>query len=538
LFLQIYNTLTRHKEEFVPLHDNKVSMYACGVTVYDLCHLGHARSLVVFDVIYRYLRFKGYDVTYVRNFTDIDDKIINRANERGISWKELAKTYIHEFYIDMDRLQLERPTMEPRATDHINDIIALVRTLEEKGFAYAVDGDVYFRVTAFPGYGKLSGKNTADLLAGARIEVDDRKESPLDFALWKRSKPGEPAWDSPWGPGRPGWHIECSAMSQRLLGPTFDIHGGGKDLVFPHHENEIAQSEAATGKPFARYWLHNGFVNIDKEKMSKSRGNFYTIRDVLERYHPEALRLFILASHYRSPIDFSWELLDSAAAGLDRLYEAAARLWPDGDNKPDLTETKANEAPATAPFAPGGGNGDAADGVDPDTLSARVAACTKAFTAAMDDDFNTAQAVAVLFDAAREINRFCDRQPPAESDRRTALAGILGLAGVLGILQHEPTAFFRRERDSEAISAPEIEALIARRHQARREKNWAEADRIRDHLAEMGIILKDSPQGTEWQRKGQSPPVAPGAGTASGQTPAPALPLQRHPQVTNKTAKQ
>ncbi|MBN2232150.1 MAG: cysteine--tRNA ligase [Deltaproteobacteria bacterium] len=501
--MQVYNTLTRHKEEFVPLHDNRVSMYACGVTVYDLCHLGHARSLVVFDVIYRYLRFKGYDVTYVRNFTDVDDKIINRANERNITWRELAETYIREFYTDMDRLQLERPTMEPRATDHIDDIIALVRTLEVKGLAYAVDGDVYFRVTAFPGYGKLSGKNTADLLSGARIEVDDRKESPLDFALWKKSKPGEPAWDSPWGPGRPGWHIECSAMSQRLLGATFDIHGGGKDLVFPHHENEIAQSEAATGKPFVRYWLHNGFVNIDKEKMSKSLGNFHTIRDVLERYHPEALRLFILSSHYRSPIDFSWELLDGATAGLERLYEAGARLWPEGETAPE-TEGKTALPAAIEPVMEH--RLEAADAGTARTaatksLSARIAACTEAFTTAMDDDFNTAQAVAVLFDAAREINRFCDRQPPEEADRQAALTGFLRLAGVLGIVQHKPAAFFRREHDSAEITAAEIEEFIARRRRARTEKNWAEADRIRDHLAACGVILKDSPQGTDWQRK-------------------------------------
>jgi len=314
--VQIYNSLNRQKEEFIPQVPGKIGIYACGVTVYDLCHIGHARSLVVFDVIYRYLKYRGYEVTFVRNFTDIDDKIINRSNERGVSWKALAEQYIDEFYVDMDRLGLLRPTFEPRATDHIAEIIDLVQKLEEKDLAYAVDGDVYYRLQNFKGYGKLSGKNIDDLLSGARVEIDDRKESPLDFALWKKSKAGEPSWDSPWGEGRPGWHIECSAMSQKFLGDTFDIHGGGKDLIFPHHENEIAQSEGASGKPLARFWVHNGFVNIDQEKMSKSLGNFLTIRELLEDCHPEVLRFFVVSSHYRSPIDFSTENVAVAAASL------------------------------------------------------------------------------------------------------------------------------------------------------------------------------------------------------------------------------
>jgi len=479
--LQVYNTLTGKKEEFVPLEERKVGMYACGVTVYDLCHIGHARSMIVFDVIYRYLGYRGYQVTYVRNFTDVDDKIINRAREQQLSWRELAEKYIEEFYVDMDRLQLRRPDFEPRATQHISQIIALVRRLEEKGFAYTVDGDVYYRVNRFPGYGKLSGKKIDDLLAGARIEVDERKESPLDFALWKKSKPGEPAWKSPWGEGRPGWHIECSAMSQHILGDTFDIHGGGKDLVFPHHENEIAQSEGATGKPFVKYWLHNGFVNINKEKMSKSLGNFHTIRDILEKYHPETLRLFILSSHYRSPIDFSWDNMDAAAAGLTRLYQACDRL---------------EQALAAA--------GESQNNAMP--LSAALQPLKEAFIAAMDDDFNTALAVGHLFEAGREINRFLDAAGGGPAGRRDLeqTREIIGeFAEVLGILQARPAEFLQQSQGDDDLPLPlaELEALIEKRNQARREKQWAAADEIRDRLAAMGIILQDSAAGTGWQRK-------------------------------------
>lgn len=480
--MQIYNTLSGKKEEFVPLHDNKVGMYACGVTVYDLCHMGHARSLIVFDVIYRYLSYKGYEVSYVRNFTDVDDKIIKRAREKQISWKELADTFIREFYVDMDRLQLKRPSVEPRATDYIDQIIALVKKLEANGLAYAVDGDVFYRVKKFSPYGKLSGKRIDDLLSGARIEVDDRKESPLDFALWKQSKPGEPSWDSPWGPGRPGWHIECSAMSQDILGETFDIHGGGKDLVFPHHENEIAQSEGATGKPFVHYWMHNGFVNINKEKMSKSLGNFFTIRDILEKYHPETLRLFILSSHYRSPIDFSWDNMEAAGTGLTRLYQAAERLQAAVQSSATST---ASNAPALLP---------------------ELQAAKEAFIKAMDDDFNTALAVGQLFEAAKIINRYLDShssQSLIHDDLEEAFLLFKELADVLGILAAEPTDFLKNQGDEKnvAISEEEIQELIARRDQARQEKQWATADEIRDQLTELGIILKDSPEGTQWQRK-------------------------------------
>ncbi|NPA24438.1 MAG: cysteine--tRNA ligase [Deltaproteobacteria bacterium] len=475
--MQIYNSLNRRKEEFEPLSPGKVGLYACGVTVYDLCHIGHARSLVVFDVIYRYLRYRGYEVTFVRNFTDIDDKIINRSNERGISWKELADKYIDEFYVDMDRLGLLRPTVEPRATDHIGEIIALVRCLEEKGLAYEVDGDVYYRLQGFKGYGKLSGKNVDDLLSGARVEVDDRKESPLDFALWKKSKPGEPSWPSPWGEGRPGWHIECSAMSQKYLGETFDIHGGGKDLIFPHHENEIAQSEGATGKPLARFWVHNGFVNIDQEKMSKSLGNFLTIRELLEEVHPEVLRFFVISSHYRSPIDFSKENVAVAAAGLERLYQSLERL----DEK-----------------AAGGDPGPESP------LDERLSIWRQEFIAAMDDDFNSAAAVAVLFEASKEINRWLDEAGDgvvAPAAARVA-AAFRELGQVLGLFSETPDAFLQRSSgDGDELAAEEIEKLISERAAARKAKNWAEADRIRDLLDEQGVVLKDGPEGTRWQRK-------------------------------------
>ncbi len=476
--MQIYNSLNRRKEEFVPLEPGKIGIYACGVTVYDLCHIGHARSLVVFDVIYRYLQYRGYDVTFVRNFTDIDDKIIKRSNERGITWKVLAEQYIDEYYKDMDRLGLRKPTYEPRATDHIEEIINLVRELEKKGLAYEVDGDVYYRLQRFKGYGKLSGKNVDDLLSGARIEVDDRKESPLDFALWKRSKVDEPSWPSPWGEGRPGWHIECSAMSQKFLGDTFDIHGGGKDLIFPHHENEIAQSEGASGKPLANYWVHNGFVNIDQEKMSKSLGNFLTIRELLEDCHPEVLRFFVVANHYRSPIDFSQENVAVAAASLERLYQSLDRLL----------EKAAGSAAA-----------------EPCSLDDRIEAWRQNFIVAMDDDFNSAAAVAVLFEVSKEINRWLDEEEVSDKPQAAArVAGFLReIGGPLGLLQEEPRDFLQRKTGSvtEQFDAAEIESLIAERAIARKERNWAEADRIRDLLDEQGVVLKDSTKGTKWQRK-------------------------------------
>ncbi len=469
--------MNRRKEEFVPVEPGKIGMYACGVTVYDLCHIGHARSLVVFDVIYRYLKYRGYDVTFVRNFTDIDDKIINRSNERGITWKALAEQYIEEFYVDMDRLGLLKPTYEPRATDHIEEIINLVRQLEEKGLAYEVDGDVYYRLQGFKGYGKLSGKNIDDLLSGARVDIDDRKESPLDFALWKRSKVGEPSWPSPWGEGRPGWHIECSAMSQKFLGDTFDIHGGGQDLIFPHHENEIAQSEGASGKPLANYWVHNGFVNIDKEKMSKSLGNFLTIRELLEDCHPEVLRFFVVANHYRSPIDFSQENVAVAAAGLERLYQSLDRLL----------EKAAGSA---------GGSS---------FLDDRIEAWRQDFIAAMDDDFNSAAAVAVLFEVSKEMNRQLDEGETGIDPQAAAQVAefMREIGEPLGLLQETPRDFLQRTtgKADNQLEAAEIESLIAARAAARKERDWAEADRVRDILDENGIILKDSAEGTKWQRK-------------------------------------
>ncbi|MCD6533971.1 MAG: cysteine--tRNA ligase [Deltaproteobacteria bacterium] len=475
--MQIFNSMNRRKEEFVPLEPGKIGMYACGVTVYDLCHIGHARSLVVFDVIYRYLKYRGYDVTFVRNFTDIDDKIINRSNERGITWKALAEQYIDEFYVDMDRLGLLKPTYEPRATDHIEEIINLVRQLEEKGLAYEVEGDVYYRLQRFKGYGKLSGKNIDDLLSGARVDVDDRKESPLDFALWKRSKSGEPSWPSPWGEGRPGWHIECSAMSQKFLGETFDIHGGGQDLIFPHHENEIAQSEGASGKPFAKFWVHNGFVNIDKEKMSKSLGNFLTIRELLEDCHPEVLRFFVVANHYRSPIDFSQENVAVAAAGLERLYQSLDRLLE------------------KAAGSVGGSS----------SLDDRIEAWRQDFIAAMDDDFNSAAGVAVLFEVSKEVNRWLDVEKNSIDPQAAArVAEFMSEIGEpLGLLQETPRDFLQRTtgKADGQLEAAEIESLIAARATARKERDWAEADRVRDILDENGIILKDSAEGTKWQRK-------------------------------------
>ncbi|HDS15596.1 MAG TPA: cysteine--tRNA ligase [Proteobacteria bacterium] len=475
--MQIYNSLNRRKEEFVPLEPGKIGIYACGVTVYDLCHIGHARSLVVFDVIYRYLQYRGYEVNFVRNFTDIDDKIINRSHERGISWKALAEQYIEEFYKDMDRLGLLKPTHEPRATDYIGEIIALVKKLEDKGLAYAVDGDVYYRLQAFKGYGKLSGKNIEDLLSGARVDVDDRKESPLDFALWKSSKAGEPSWPSPWGEGRPGWHIECSAMSRKFLGETFDIHGGGKDLIFPHHENEIAQSEGAHGKPLAHYWVHNGFVNIDQEKMSKSLGNFLTIRELLETCHPEVLRFFVVSSHYRSPIDFSRENVAVAESGLERLYLLLDRLQEKAGADPAQPELPVEEA---------------------------INSWRREFIAAMDDDFNTAAAIAVFFEISKEINRRLDEGRLSSPEAARVLAFMREIGWALGLLQEAPAAFLQRasfEARDEGLTVAEIEGLIAERAAARKARDWAEADRLRDLLEQRGVALKDSVEGTRWQRK-------------------------------------
>jgi cysteinyl-tRNA synthetase len=481
--LRIYNTLTRRKGEFEPVQQGKVGMYVCGVTVYDMCHIGHARSVVLFDVIYRYLLHRGYDVTYVRNFTDVDDKIISRAHQVGEDWKSLAERFIREFYTDMDALGVRRPTVEPKATEHIQEIQALIADLIARCHAYEAAGDVMFAVNSFADYGKLSGKKTDELIAGARVEVDDKKRDPLDFALWKSAKPGEPAWDSPWGPGRPGWHIECSAMSMRYLGREFDIHGGGADLTFPHHENEIAQSEAATGRPFARYWIHNGFVNIRSEKMSKSLGNVMNIREILEKVHPETLRLFLLSSHYRSPLDYNETSMREASTGLERLYAAMAGL---------------NQLIAAAGTS--------------ETIPEELDGIEARFAEAMDDDFNTPRALAALFDAARAINRLTaatgvprDQLPSAEALVR-AKSTILGLArDVLGLFRDEPEVFLESLRRTLAggfgITEQEIEALIQSRARARKDKDFALADEIRKDLAEKGILLEDGPKGTTWKAK-------------------------------------
>lgn len=489
--LRIYNTLTGKKEEFVPQTPGKVSMYVCGVTVYDHCHIGHARANVVFDVVYRYLRHIGYDVTYVRNYTDVDDKIINRANKEGVDFREITERFIREFDSDMSALGIELPTYQPRATEHIGDIVRIVSALVEKGFAYQAGGDVYFNVERYDEYLKLSKRNLEDMKAGARIEVDERKEHPMDFVLWKEAKPGEPSWDSPWGKGRPGWHIECSAMSMRFLGETIDIHGGGKDLVFPHHENEIAQSEAATGKPFVRYWLHNGFVNINSEKMSKSLGNFFTIKEVLDRYEAEVLRFFLLTAHYRSPLDFSDQNMNEAEAGLDRIYTALAKMEESAaevtDDGLDGMPKKLNEAHAE--------------------LLEKAASFPERFREAMDDDFNTAQALGAVFDLVRCVNRVVAEAPKPQDVVRRLLSRsrkVLEEAGrVMGIFRTEPRAYLDRARERKlkelGITRVEIEKLIEERSAARKARDFAKSDEIRDALLARNIVLLDSPRGTDWK---------------------------------------
>ncbi len=475
--IKIYNTLTKQKENFETIEPQKVRMYVCGPTVYDSCHVGHARSVVVFDVIVRFLRSQGFEVIYVRNFTDIDDKIINRANELGISATELAEKYIHEFYEDMDSLNVERATMEPRATGYIREIIGVIQLLIGKNMAYPVDGDVYFSVESYPDYGKLSRRILEDMEAGARVAVDERKKNPYDFALWKPAKPGEPSWDSPWGKGRPGWHIECTAMSSGLLGETIDIHGGGKDLVFPHHENEIAQSEAAFGKQFVKYWVHNGFVNINQEKMSKSLGNFLLIRDILKAYHPEIVRLFLLSNHYRSPIDFNEKAMEEASGALDRVYTFLERV-------------------------------DRKFGIPSETKLSSHGELWRQFCEAMGDDFNTAQGLGILFSTVRDLNRMLDASGDQVSDQialsvRNGYSDVLSIGSILGIFRQSPQSYFDQKRRAglrkESIDPGWIEVKIRERTQARAAKNWAEADRIRDELLELNIILEDRSEGTVWK---------------------------------------
>jgi cysteinyl-tRNA synthetase len=464
--LKVFNTLSNEKEEFVPLTPGRTRMYVCGVTVYDSAHLGHCRFLITFDVIYRYLRFLGLDVTYVRNFTDVDDKIIRRANEERVSCETITDRYIAEFQADSAALGLVAPTVEPRATEHITEIIEIIKELEAKGFAYQIDGDVYYSVAGFDNYGKLSRKKIDELEAGARVEVDERKRSPLDFALWKSSKPGEPTWESPWGAGRPGWHIECSAMSTKYLGQPFDIHGGGRDLIFPHHENEIAQSEAACGLPLARYWIHNGFLNINQEKMSKSLGNFFTIREILGEFDVVALRHYFLSSQYRSPMDFSKDGLMEAARATDRIYETLDRL------DQTLGESKAEPEPALI----------------------------ESFRREMDDDFNTPRALALIFDEVRGLNRLLDEKKSKGLEKRRAALAVM--CDTLGFMQ---PGYFERKKarflEKSQVTAQQIDGLIAQRDQARRLKNWKEADRIRDELFQQDILLEDTAKGTVWKVK-------------------------------------
>ena len=459
--MQIYNSQTRKKEDFIPLHPGKVGIYACGPTVYDYFHIGNARPFITFDVLRRYFEHRGYEVTFVQNFTDIDDKMIKRANAEGITVKELGDRFIKEYYQDAKALGIRPATVHPRATEHIGEIIHLVKTLEDKGYAYEVNGDVYFDVEKDPGYGKLSGQNLDDLEAGARIDVDDVKRNPADFALWKAQKPGEPAWQSPWGMGRPGWHIECSAMSMKYLGETFDIHAGGKDLLFPHHENEVAQSECATGKPFAKYWMHNGFINIDNEKMSKSLGNFFTVRDILKEYDPEDVRMFMLSAHYRSPVNFSRDMMAQAHASLHRLYTARDHLL--------FLKKNAQEKPLTA---------------EEEALLARVKEYGERFDAAMDDDLNTADALGAIFEIVKDANVSLNDQ-----SGKAAVEGVLSalteLTGVLGLLM----------KKAEDVLPAEIQDMVNQRAMARKEKNWKRSDELRDALAAAGYLVKDTPQG-------------------------------------------
>jgi cysteinyl-tRNA synthetase len=469
--LRIFDSLTRKKEEFTPLTPGEVRMYVCGVTVYDLCHIGHARSAIVFDVIRRYLRFKGFRLSFVRNFTDVDDKIIRRAQEEGVSPTEISERYIADFRTDMASIGVTPGDVEPKATEHIPQMVDLIERLIGKGMAYVLDGDVYFEVRRFPAYGRLSGKNLEELQAGARVEVDERKNDPLDFALWKAAKPGEPAWPSPWGPGRPGWHIECSAMGMQYLGEAFDIHGGGEDLIFPHHENEIAQSEGATGRQFVRYWIHNAFVNLGAEKMSKSLGNTLTIRDIVRRHDPEALRLYLLGTHYRHPVDFADERITEAARALGRL-----RTLQD-----EATRSTAQNPPFDQAFL--------------DAVGAHRAR----FEAAMDDDFNTPQALAALFDLARLLYTERDRVAQGTAGAggfATGVEELVTLARVLGLLEVPG-----RERAIDLALQTRIESLVAQRGEARRQRDFAEADRVREELHRMGVTLEDTPGGTTWKMR-------------------------------------
>jgi cysteinyl-tRNA synthetase len=489
--LRLYNTLTHQKEDFVPVKEGEAGIYACGVTVYDTCHVGHARSAINFDVITRYLRYRGYKVTYVKNFTDVDDKIIAKANKEGVNFRDVSERYIAEHNDDMDRLGIERPSVTPRATEHIGGMIELINRLLKNELAYVVEGDVYFAVKKFRNYGKLSGRNLDEMVAGARIAVGEKKKDPLDFALWKASKEGEPWWDSPWGKGRPGWHIECSVMSAYFLGETFDIHGGGEDLIFPHHENEIAQSEGASGKTFAKYWLHNGFIKVDHEKMSKSLGNFTTIREILKHCHPEVLRFFVLQSHYRSPLDYSDEALNEARTAMNRLYETLKKIRDIFAADQALTAVSIREEQLPEKEK---------------ALLERIKALPERFREGMDDDFNTARAMGFIFDIVRQLNTYVagggKTEAPALFVLNEAERTLREVGSVLGILTEDPDSYFEKDRlreaDKRGFNVEEIEALIDERLKARLEKNWRQADEIRDELAAKGVTLKDSKTGTTW----------------------------------------
>lgn len=465
--IRVYNTLTKRKEEFVPREPGKVSMYVCGPTTYNYIHLGNARPIVVFDTIRRYFQYRGYQVTYVQNFTDVDDKIINRSHEEGISAAAVAEKYIAAYFEDTEALNVLKADIHPKVTEHIQDIIDFVQKLIDNGHAYEASGDVYYDVRSFTDYGKLSGRDLDDLKAGARVEVGEVKHNPLDFALWKAAKPGEPAWDSPWGPGRPGWHIECSAMSCKYLGETFDIHGGGADLIFPHHENEVAQSEGASGKPFVNYWLHNGFITVNSEKMSKSLGNFFLLRDILAKFPGEVVRFYLINTHYRSPIDFDDEKLRVAAKSLERIRNSIAML---------------QEA-----LARGGGQDEAATA----TLTQAVAKVKEEFVNAMDDDFNTALAIAAIFDFCHEVNSCL--QGASLAALQAAAEAFNGFDSVLGML-------IPSKAQDDGLSEELMNLIIKLRQNARAAKDWATADAIRDELKEIGIILEDIPQGVRWKR--------------------------------------
>lgn len=465
--VSLYNTLTRKQEIFEPLNDNIVTMYVCGPTVYDYFHIGNARPLVVFDTLRRYFEYRGYKVKYVQNFTDIDDKMIKRANQEGITVKELGDRFIQEYFVDAKGLNIRPADVHPRATEHITDMIEFIKKLIDKGVAYTVNGDVYFDTSKFPQYGKLSHQDFNEIEAGVRVEVNESKRNPMDFVLWKAQKPGEPAWDSPWGMGRPGWHMECSVMSMKYLGDTIDIHGGGQDLIFPHHENEIAQSESLTGKPLARFWLHNGYINVDGQKMSKSLGNFFTVRDISKEYDLEAVRIFMLLSHYRSPINFSHQLLEQAKSALDRLYNVKFRL-EDIKNNSDVSVVSGQER----------------------VFINDMPKYRQKFIEAMDDDMNTASAMGVIFDLAKDINIIITDGVSAEF-ASAALDMLTELSGVMGLLYKDNTC---SQLDNE------IEQMIQQRQQARAQRDWATADRIRDELKTMGIVLEDTPQGVRWKR--------------------------------------